>query len=581
MFLRAFLAALAAIPAFCAPIDDFFARFSEQWVRRDPMLATATQYFKGAEQQKLDRDLGPFSEQEERETIALARQGLAELRKFDKSKLSTEQAISAQVMEWQLQSIVAGEPFRQFSYPFRQFGGLQLGLTSFLTNIHPIRNQQDADNYIARLGQVGAHVDDGVAVARKRAAKGIVPPRFILTATISQMKRFIEPAPGSNLFVTTFADRMQKVDSIPAGTRKDFQAIAEKIVADSIYPAWRRAIAELESQLPKSTEQAGYWKFSNGAAIYRYNLRKFTTTSMTAEQIHEIGLKEVARIEKEAGAILTELGFRTGSVKDRLREAEQKLVYADSPNIRDEVLADYKKWIRDAEERSKLLFDVVPRAPVDVRRIPEYQEQNTPAHYTLPARDGSRPGIFWAPLAGPRFQRVGMRTLAYHEAVPGHHFQLALQQENTELPRFRTDGLLGILSAFAEGWGLYAERIADENHWYDGDPVGRLGYLSSELFRARRLVVDTGLHSKKWTRQQAIDYGISPLEVERYIVWPGQACSYKIGQLKILEIRDKARQTLGPKFNTKAFHNLVLRTGSVPLEVLEKVVDDWIRQSKS
>ena len=236
--------------------------------------------------------------------------------------------------------------------------------------------------------------------------------------------------------------------------------------------------------------------------------------------------------------------------------------------------------MRDAEQRAALIFDLRPKAPCEVRREPPFTEKSAAAHYTLPARDGTRPGIFWAPLPGPKFSITGMRTLVYHEAVTGHHFQLALQLEMPGLPRFRQDRIFGFISAHGEGWALYTEQLAAENGWYDGDPKGLLGQLNAELFRARRLVVDTGLHAKHWTRQQAIDYGIAASEVERYVVWPGQACSYKIGMLKILELRAKAQKGLGQKFSIKEFHNVVLRTGSVPLSVLEQAVDSYIRAAR-
>ena len=221
-----------------------------------------------------------------------------------------------------------------------------------------------------------------------------------------------------------------------------------------------------------------------------------------------------------------------------------------------------------------------PRTPVEVRREPAFSEKTAAAHYNDPASDGSRPGIFYLPLPGPRYEMLTRRTLAYHEAVPGHHFQVAIQQEMTTLPKYRRLLIFGGNSAYQEGWALYAERLADENGWYEGDPHGRLGYLADALLRARRLVVDTGIHAKRWTRQQAIDYGINAQEVERYIVWPGQACAYMIGQLKIVELREKARTALGNKFSIKAFHNLVLETGSVPLDVLEQEVDVWTEASR-
>lgn len=237
--------------------------------------------------------------------------------------------------------------------------------------------------------------------------------------------------------------------------------------------------------------------------------------------------------------------------------------------------------LADALKRSEAMFDIRPKAPCVVKREPPFTEKTAAAHYTGPARDGSRPGVFWAPLPGPVFKIVNMRTLVYHEAIPGHHFQIALQRETASLPRYRRDGIFGGGSAYAEGWALYAEQLATENNWYEGDAVGQLGQLEAELFRARRLVVDTGLHTKKWTRQQVIDYGIPASEAERYVVFAGQACAYKVGQLKILALRAKARAALGEKFSIKEFHNVVLQSGNMPLAVLEQVVDAWVAAKKS
>jgi uncharacterized protein (DUF885 family) len=243
------------------------------------------------------------------------------------------------------------------------------------------------------------------------------------------------------------------------------------------------------------------------------------------------------------------------------------------------LLARYTEIIRDAEQRSAALFNLKPKASIEVRRVPVLTERTASAHYTAPPADRSRGGIFWVPLPGPVFSLTArMRSLAYHEAVPGHHFQIAIQQELKELPRFRARRTFGSISAHSEGWALYVERLAVEQGWYEGDASGRLGALSSELFRAKRLVVDTGLHTKRWTRQQAIDYGISASEVERYVVNPGQACSYMIGLLRIIELREKAKAALGEKFTLPAFHDIVLRTGTVPLDVLGMVVDAWIAE---
>jgi uncharacterized protein (DUF885 family) len=278
---------------------------------------------------------------------------------------------------------------------------------------------------------------------------------------------------------------------------------------------------------------------------------------------------------------LKQLGYSEGTVKERMEKLEADSQPPITPDPRPALLTRYDEILRDAEKRAALIFDLRPKAPVIVKREPLFTEKSAAAHYTVPARDGTRPGIFWAPLPGPSFQITEMRTLVYHEAVPGHHFQLALQAEMPTLPRFRRDRVFGFISAHGEGWALYAESLAAESGWYEGDLKGHLGQLNDELFRARRLVVDTGLHAMHWTRQQAIDYGIRASEVERYVVWPGQACSYKMGMLKILELRAKAQAALGPQFSLKDFHNTVLRAGTVPLAVLEQVIDEYVTATRA
>jgi uncharacterized protein (DUF885 family) len=278
---------------------------------------------------------------------------------------------------------------------------------------------------------------------------------------------------------------------------------------------------------------------------------------------------------------LRSLGFTEGGIAERMRKLDATFQPAAGADPRPALLARYTGMVRDAERRSDALFNLKPRAPVEVRREPALTEASAAAHYSIPAPDGSRPGVFWVPMPGPTFKMVQMRSLSYHEAVPGHHFQLAIQQELSGLPKFRSMRIFGGGSAHSEGWALYTERLAVEQGWYAGDLPALLGALDSELFRARRLVVDTGLHTKRWTRQQAIDYGIDASEVERYVAWPGQACSYMLGMLRIVELREKARAALGPKFSLPAFHDVVLRTGSVPMDVLGAVVDQWIAEQKA
>src|SRR5262245_42904999 len=300
---------------------------------------------------------------------------------------------------------------------------------------------------------------------------------------------------------------------------------------------------------------------------------------MTADQIHELGLRQVETIERQMDQLLVRLGRVEGSRRDRLRQLRQELSYPNptSDESRARIMADIEVILRDAEKRAALLFDRTPKTPVVAQPYPRFQEANAAASYSTPPIDGSRPGIFQFPLRIPLMSKFGLRSLVYHETVPGHHFDLAQVVENKELPAFRQLRIFGSIPARVEGWGLYAEHLAAESGWYDADLEGLLGQLALELFRARRLVVDTGLHAKHWTRQQAIDYGIEAAEVERYVVMPGQAASYMIGELKILEIREKARAALGSKFSMKDFHSAVLNAGTVPLDILDREVGRYVK----
>jgi uncharacterized protein (DUF885 family) len=562
-------------------VDDFFRDFTAEWVRGNPNQATASRYFSGEEQDRLERQLTPQTLEWRRGRIQLARRGLAELQKFDRSRLTEAQRVSADLMQWQLDTVVREEPYLDYSFPLEQFNGANVGLPYILTVVHPLLTEKDAENYVAALGQVGTRMEEAITEARRRADKGIFPPRFIIQATIKQMQSFIDPSPGQNPFVAVFVQKTAAVKSIPEAKREKLRIQAEKIVADQIYPAWRKAIALLESQAPHATDDAGLWRLKGGAEAYAYDLGRFTTTKLSAEEIHQIGLMQVARIETEIDRILRRLGRTEGSIKDRIAKLQQDMRYPDpaSEASRLQIMEDINGILRDAEKRAALLFDKRPRAPVIAQPFPRFSESNAAANYTPPPRDGSRPGVFQYPRRPEAMTKFMLRSTVYHETVPGHHFQIALETEDANLPRFRQDRAFGIISAFVEGWGLYAERLAAESGWYDDDLPGLVGELNSELFRARRLVVDTGIHAQHWTRQQAIDYGIEASEVERYVVLPGQACSYMIGELKIIELRERAKKALGGRFSLQKFHNVVFETGSVPLDLLERQVDAYIRST--
>lgn len=574
-----FAALLAALqlPATAAlPFDSWAEQLAQSQMRADPNQATARQYLPAEEQLELDGRLTPQTRAYRLERREAARQALDGLSAYDRKTLAAQQRSSAALIEWSLRMVVQAGEFDDFDFPFNQFRGMHVGLVNFLSQAHPIRTARDVDNYLARLGQVAEQIDAGIVRARASQAKGFLMPRFINEAAIGQFKRFLADAPAQNVLVASLAERLNRAPAVDAPRRAAALASAEKLVAESVMPAFRRAQALLEAQLPMTTADAGLWRLPGGDKAYAFELRRNTTTDYTPQQVHAIGRAEVARIEGEMDTLLAQLGYKDGDIEARYERLEADLQPKDAaPQAA--MLARFEAILRDAEQRSKLVFDITPRAPLVVKREPPFTEKTAAAHYSGPSRDGTRPGIFWAPLPGPTFRIADMRTLAYHEGVPGHHFQIALQQETDSLPRYRSDGIFAGGSAYSEGWALYAERLAVENGWYEGDVQGRIGQLHAELFRARRLVVDTGLHAMKWTRQQAIAYGVPAHEVDRYVVIPGQACAYKIGQLKILDLRAKAQKALGDKFQIKQFHNLLLQTGNVPLAVLEQVVADWVK----
>jgi uncharacterized protein (DUF885 family) len=441
---------------------------------------------------------------------------------------------------------------------------------------------RDAENYLVALGEVRAGMEEVIAEAQRLEAKTIIPPKFILQATAKQMRGFVDNPPGQNPFALVFADKLAAIKTVPENKREQLGAAVEKVVAEQIYPVWKKGVALLESQQAKATDDAGLWKLKGGAEAYQYFLHHFTTTKLTPTQIHQIGLQQVARIEAEMDRLFHKLGRSEGSVKERIAKLRLDMQYPNptSEASRAQIMRDIDAILDDAQKRSALLFDLRPRAAVVARAFPSFRENNAAADYNTPAPDGSRPGTFQYPRRVNNMTKFGLRSLVYHETVPGHHYQLALQVEDKNLPRFRQIGAFGNISAFAEGWGLYAERLVAESGWYGDDVEGQLGQLDAELFRARRLVVDTGLHAMKWTRQQGIDYGIEASEVERYCVFPGQACSYMMGELKLIELREKAKKALGDKFSLREYHNVVLRTGTVPLELLEKQVDGYIGAAK-
>ena len=580
---KAFATALllaVSLPGQTPTIDDFFRDFTAEWVRGNPNLATSDRYFTGEEQDRLERQLTPQTAAYDRARIQLAKQGLAQLQKFDRTKFTDTQRISADLMQWQLDTLVREEPYLDYTFPLEQMNGANVSLIETMTVRHPLANEKDATNYVAALRQVSTRMEEAIAQSRALAAKNIIPPKFILNATIKQMQGFIDASPGQNPFVATFATKMEAA-KIPQPRRDALRSQAERIVGAEVYPAWKHAISTLAGQLPRSTDDAGLWRLKGGAEAYAYFLRRYTTTNLTPDQIHQIGLNEVARIEKEMDAIFRKLGRTEGSINERSEKLKQDLAYPRTEAGRAAIMTDADSILRDAEKRAAVLFDKTPKARVVVQPFPRFREANAAANYNRPAPDGSRPGVIPDPSAAGIYDEICSAQPDLSRRRAGAPFPDRIASGEQDLPRFRQIGAFGNISALVEGWGMYAERLAAESGWYDGDLEGQLGQLYDALWRARRLVVDTGLHAKHWTRQQAIDYGIEASEVERYVVFPGQACSYMIGQLKIVELREKARKALGDKFSLREYHDVVLDTGTVPLDILERQVDAYIASARN
>ena len=514
-----------------------------------------------------------------------------ELAAYDVASQTPSQRLSTRVLGWFIDNTLAGERFRFHDYPVNQLWGVQSATPDFLINVHVIDDRRGAEDYLSRLEEIGRKFDQVLEGVALRERNGIVPPRFVIERVLLEMRTFAGKPVTDNPLYVHFAKRLDALPGVPPAERQALLARCARAIETVVVPAYRRLIDVFDAQLARATTDDGVWKLPDGDAYYAYRLRTATTTSMTPQAVHELGIAEVARIEGEMKAILAaQSELRPGETPPQAIArlgSEPRFRYPDTEDGRRRALADYTAMLADQLARSRALIGLVPKAPIEVRRVPEFKEATAPgAYYYPPAMDGSRPGIFWANLRDMReVPTFGMRTLALHEGIPGHHFQIAIAQEQKGVPTFRT---VIPFTAYLEGWALYAEWLGTELGVYRDDPFGDLGRLRDEMLRAVRLVVDTGIHAKRWTRAQAIAYMIDKTgfpeasvvsEVERYIVSPGQACAYKVGMMSILAARRRAEAALGPRFDAdalKAFHDVVLGNGALPLEVLDGQVDAWI-----
>ncbi len=534
-------------------------------------------------------DLTDRSLAREEKTQAKLRDDLATLRSYDRASLDESAQLSYDVLDYFLSIQAEGERFAHHDYPLNQLFGIQNGFPTFMATQHSVDSASDAENYVARLGKAPVMVDQVLEGLRVREQAGILPPTFVVEKVLAEMRGFTAAPAKQNIIYSSFAEKLGK---LPAGTLADADrdallAQAETAITGQVYPAYGKFIDYYDALLAKTTGNHGVWALPDGAAFYAWSARMHTSTDMTPAQIHQLGLDEVARIEAEMNDILIAQGLTEGSVGARVQAISVRpdQLYPDTDEGRAAIIADFTKIIAEVDAGIGPHFNVRPKQGVKVERVPEFRQATAPgAYYNPPAMDGSRPGIFSINLRSTNeIARFGMRTLAIHEAIPGHHFQTTIQQELTGVPTFRK---VLPFTAFSEGWALYSERLAWEIGLQD-DPLDNLGRLQAEMFRAVRLVVDTGLHDKRWTREQAIAYMLEKTgmpetdvvaEIERYLVMPGQALAYKVGMNKILALREKAKAALGPKFVLSQFHDLVLTGGDLPLALLERRVDAWIGQ---
>ncbi|MFC4349394.1 DUF885 domain-containing protein [Kordiimonas lipolytica] len=508
------------------------------------------------------------------------------LMSYEDEGLDAEQRFNKKLMAYSLKEDLEHPEYDYYNYPLTQLYGWHNNFPAFMTGTHSIQDLDEAEYYVARLHAARTQFDQFMEQLKKREEIGIIPPTFILEKVEAQLKPFVKDDPKENAFYAGVKDKIEGLEDASDADKARILGEIEAAITDVINPIWGELQQYVATLKAKSNNDAGAWKFPDGERFYKTRLEHFTTTDMTAEEIHQLGLSEVARLQGQMLGIFAEMGYDTSIPFAELIEAyadEPRHYYPDTAEGREQILADYTAMIEEIDAGIADQFNMKPKAPVEVVRVPEFMEQGAPGgYYNQPAMDGSRPGQFYANLYDIKgTPKYGMRALTYHEAVPGHHYQIALQMEQEDLPMFRQFSHYG---AYVEGWALYAERVGWELGFMKTND-DKIGALQSELFRAVRLVVDTGIHAKKWTREQAIDYMASNTgmamsdvvtEIERYIVWPGQATGYKIGQLTMLRLRDKARDALGDKFDIKAFHDLVLKGGAVPLTILEEQVDAFI-----
>ncbi len=520
-----------------------------------------------------------------------AKKHLKILRSFDKDELSKEDQLSYALYEIRLQQKIDELRWNDYGYPVNQMFGIQSTLPSFMMSIHRVKTEQDLKNYLARLKEFRRVFGEVVNNLMRSETKGVVLPKFVFEKVIDDSKNIVSGRPfvKSKQDSPLFKDMKQKINKLKLkkNKRAEYLKQGKAALLNSVGPAYADLIAFLEKQEKRATTEDGVWKFPKGESYYQYRLKKMTTTDLSADEIHALGLKNVARIHDEMSSIQKKVKFK-GSLQDFFKHMQsKKFLFADNKKGKAQYLKKAKGYIAAMKKRLDSFFITKPKADIVVKAVEPFREKSAGmAFYNTPTADGSRPGTYYVNLynmeALPTWEA---EALAYHEGIPGHHMQFSIAQELNHLPKFRR---FGHYSSYVEGWGLYSERFPKDHGFYN-DPYSDFGRLSMELTRACRLVVDTGIHHLKWSREKAIayldknlpgDHADNVRQINRYIIMPGQATAYMVGLLKILELKKKAKKQLGSGFDIREFHEVILTNGPVPLTILEELIDDWIK-SKS
>jgi uncharacterized protein (DUF885 family) len=568
-------------------LDQFYEKVFYDLGLRDPENFTAMGLPRSFRPDFLNNTLTNVSDAYLHQTYELERKFSQQLSAYDPKKQTPKQLISTAILSWYLTDHTQGEEFMYHDYTLNSTYGVHIALHDLMVEYQPITSAEDAKLYVVRLDAFPARIDGVLAQMRLREQKGIFMPGWMIDRVVGQLRAMSPTDAKSSPFYATFARKVGALANISAGDRQALLAEGEKAVAQKVSPSYRRLADYLSGIRSKGRTTDGVWDLPDGDAYYRYMARHHTNTNLTPDEIHTLGQREVTRIQGEIRQALDALGYRGMSLGEGINAviAASGVYPTNTQQGKQQVLDAFRAIIDRANSNLASQFDLLPKTPVEVRATPPEQEASAPGgYYFQPSLDGTRPGVFYANLGRGSYARYNMPTLAYHEAVPGHHFQLSIQAELQGVPLFQKAAIFPLPTAFVEGWGLYAEKLAAEAGFYRDDPHGNIGRLKAELFRGSRLVVDTGIHAKRWTRSQAIAYmdeangtlgGAYAGEVERYIAWPGQALAYKVGELRILELRERARTRLGAKFNIKEFHNTVLGSGSLPLSVLEQAVERY------